>query len=159
MAFESEKLLDNVGWQILQALQENARFSFADLGRRVGLSPPAVAERVRRMEEAGIITGYHAAINLERAGRPIHAFIRISQPGVKCTPLYELVNKLPEVLEFHRATGSECYIIKVAARSVSHLETLIDQLAPSGQVSVSIVLSSCLTNQIVEPMCDSVCNG
>ena len=77
MALDIEKLLDETGWHILQALQENARLSFSELGQRVGLSSPAVAERVRRMEDAGIIKGYHAEIDTAKVGYPITAIIRI----------------------------------------------------------------------------------
>src|SRR5215510_9600660 len=76
MTNESEKLLDETGWQLLCALQENARMSYADLGRRVGLTPPAVADRIRRLEAEGIITGYHATVNPAKLGLALTAIIR-----------------------------------------------------------------------------------
>ena len=79
---ENERLLDNTGWRILDELQENARLTFNELGRRVNLSAPAAAERVRRMEEAGIITGYRAEVNPEKVGFPLGAFLRVEAPGV-----------------------------------------------------------------------------
>src|SRR5436309_4239134 len=86
MTLEIEKLLDATGWQLLQELQQNARLSYSELGQRVGLSSPAVAERIRRMEDAGIISGYHAEINRARIGYPITAIIRMSTfAGERCT--------------------------------------------------------------------------
>src|SRR5215472_8883841 len=105
MALEIERLLDETGWHILEALQENARLSFSELGQRVGLSSPAVAERVRRMEDAGIITGYRAEVNIAKIGYPITAIMRLNPQGEKCTRLNSLVRELPEVLECYRVTG------------------------------------------------------
>lgn len=142
MMFDTEKLLDNTGWQILAALQENARISFKELGQQIGLSSPAVAERIRRMEDAGIITGYRVELNLEKLGLPMTAFIRISSAGEKCVKFSKIIADLPEVLECHRLTGSDHFIIKVVVSSTTHLETLIDQLVLYGQLTASIVLSS-----------------
>jgi len=150
MALENEKLLDDIGWHILRELQENARISFAELGRRVGLSIPAVTERVRRMEEAGIITGYHADVNPEKVGYPITAFIRMSITGNVSTQIIGLVEKLAEVQECHRGTGGDSFIMKVRVTSVAHLEHLIEQFLPFGATTTSIVLSSPRTNRFVE---------
>src|SRR5437016_5269928 len=128
MALEIEKLLDTTGWQLLHALQQNARLSYSELGQRVGLSSPAVAERVRRMEDAGIISGYHAEINPAKVGYPITAIIRMSNsPGERCSRFTSYVEDVPEVLECYRVTGSDALIMKVMASSVEHLEELIDQ--------------------------------
>ena len=113
MTLENKKILDNVGWQILTALQEDARLSFAELGRRVGLSLPAVAERVRRMEEAGIITGYSAKIDVNKIGLSIMAFIRVSTSGDKYPTVISLASKMPEVVECHHLTGTDSFIMKV----------------------------------------------
>ena len=142
MTLESKKLLDEVGWQILRALQENARLSFAELGRRVGLSLPAVAERVRRMEEAEIITGYRAEVDMAKIGLPIMAFIRMNTPSDQYPPLIAWLSSLPQALECHHLTGSESFIIKVVVASIADLETLIGQLSDYGQTTTSIVLSS-----------------
>jgi len=138
----SMRLLDPIGRRILRELQENGRISFAELGRRVGLSTPAVTERVRSMEEAGIITGYRAEVGLDRIGLKIHAFIRMSIVGDVFTRITALVKAMPEVLECHRGTGADSFIMKVAVSSVEHLESLIDRLTPFGTTSTSIVLSS-----------------
>lgn len=142
MTLDSKKLLDEVGWQILQALQQDARLSFAELGRRVGLSLPAVAERVRRMEEAEIITGYRAEVNMAKIGLPIMAFIRMNTPRDQYPALIAQLHSLPQALECHHLTGSESFIIKVVVASIADLEILIGQLSDYGQTTTSIVLSS-----------------
>lgn len=150
MASESEKLLDEIGWRIVRELQENARLSFAELGRRVGLSIPAVTERVRKLEDAGIITGYHAEINAEKIGRPIAAFIRMSIMG-DAPRLTALLREMPEIIECHRGTGGDSFILKVSVASVHHLEKLIDRLLPFGMTTTSIVLSSPVVKRFLEP--------
>jgi Lrp/AsnC family leucine-responsive transcriptional regulator len=150
MALESEKLLDEIGWKILQELQENARLSFAELGRRVGLSIPAVTERVHRMEDAGIITGYHADVNPEKVGLPITAFIRMNIVGDMTPRLTAFLKELPEISECHRGTGGDSFILKVNVSSVHHLEKLIDQLLPFGTTTTSIVLSSPVAKRFIE---------
>ena len=150
MALENERLLDETGWHILEALQENARLSYSELGQRVGLSSPAVAERVRRMEDAGIITGYRAEVNTAKIGYPITAIIRISNsPGERCTRINASAQEIPEVLECHRVTGSDSLIMKIMASSVEHLESLIDKLSEHGQLTTSIVLSTVVGRRIV----------
>ena len=156
MTLEIEKLLDGTGWQILRALQQNARLSYSELGQRVGLSSPAVAERVRKMEDAGIINGYHAEINVAKIGFPITAVIRMSpSPGERCTRFTASIQEIPEVLECHRVTGSDSLVMKVVASSVEHLEALIDQLSAHGQLTTSIVLSSPVTRRIITGMTDN----
>lgn len=151
MASNSERLLDSVGWKLLALLQENARLSFSDLGRAVGLSSPAVAERVRRLEEAGVITGYHAAIDAGCIGKPVLAFMRLSDVGDKGKRFNEMVIKdMPDVLECHRVTGSDSYVLKVVAESIVHLEALIDRFVPYGQVTTSLVLSSPVVRRVIE---------
>ena len=148
---QSDKLLDDIGRQILRALQEDARISFSELGRRVGLSSPAVAERVRRMEEGGIIQGYRALVSYERLGFPITAFIRVSTPASRMHEADLIAEKIPEVLECHHLTGTDCLILKVVVSSVGHLEEVINQMGHYGQTTTSIVLSSPVTSRILEP--------
>jgi len=118
--------MDTTDRQLLEALQNDARVSYAELGRRVGLTPPAVAERVRRLETSGIIAGYHAQVDLKKAGYGLVAFIRLSSA--------------PEL----------GFVLKVAARSIEHLEKVIMQLLPYGQTTTSIVLSSPVTWRRIE---------
>ncbi|MDA8097981.1 MAG: Lrp/AsnC family transcriptional regulator [Desulforudis sp.] len=149
MAVDSERLLDEIGWQLLLALQENARLSFAELGRRVGLSLPAVAERVRRMEDAGIITGYHARLDPGKIGLPLTAFIRVNCPADRYPRIIESATELPEVLECHHVSGGDSFVIKVVASSIPHLESLIKKLSPFGRTTTSIVLSSPVTKTML----------
>jgi Lrp/AsnC family transcriptional regulator, leucine-responsive regulatory protein len=149
MALEIERLLDETGWHILEALQENARLSYSELGQRVGLSSPAVAERVRRMEDAGIITGYRAVVNTAKIGYPITAIMRMHSQGERCTRLNVQVREIPEVLECYRVTGEDCHFMRVMVSSVEHLESLIDRLSAYGQVTTSIVLSTPVTRRTI----------
>lgn len=150
MKGESEKLLDKIGWRLLHALQDNARLSYAELGRLVGLSTPATAERVRKMEDAGIITGYSAEVSAEQMGYPITAYVRMSIGGGEFTKITALLKKCREVVECHRVTGSGSFIIKVHVSSIAHLETLIDRLTPYGATETSIVLSSPVARRCLE---------
>ena len=150
MAFEFEKHLDETGWLLLQELQQNARLSYSELGQRVGLSSPAVADRMRKMEEAGIITGYRAEVNLARLGLPVTAIVRLgSIAGQSCQRVSSQVSEIPEVLECYRVTGSDTVIIKVAATSVDHLEHILDQLTLYGQPTTSIVLSKSMQRRVI----------
>jgi Lrp/AsnC family leucine-responsive transcriptional regulator len=144
MAFQSdvEKLLDVTGWQIIHALQENARLSFHELGRRVGLTAPAVAERIRKMEDAGIIMGYTARINPAKVGLPITVFIRLTATPAGDQSVKQFVKTQPEILECHRVTGGDSFIMKVVVSSTAHLEALIYRLMEYGPSISSIVLSS-----------------
>ncbi len=149
MYYQLESVLDATGWQILEALQEDARISFTELGKRVGMSPPAVAERVRRLEECGIITGYSAQVNLEKAGFPITAFIRLNA-GEDCQGMgTTLAHNIPEMLECYRVTGTDDYIMKITSASVAALEDLIDRVASYGSCITSLVLSTPLHGRII----------
>jgi Lrp/AsnC family transcriptional regulator, leucine-responsive regulatory protein len=137
-----DKLLDDVGIQILHELQENARISMSEIGRRVGLTPPAVAERVRRMEDSGIITGYHAQVNPAKLGLPITAYIRIGASEHSATALRKRVAELPQITECHLITGADDLLVKASFRSVDELEAMISELMAFGQITTSLVLSS-----------------
>jgi Lrp/AsnC family leucine-responsive transcriptional regulator len=148
--FEASRLLDAIGWAILRELQENARMSFSELGRRVSLTPPAVADRVRRMEEAGLILGYRAQVATDRIGYPIAAFVRMRARGERgCAILGEFVKELPEVVEANRVTGEDSYIMRVVVRSVEHLQDLIDRLMPYGETVTAVTLSSPVTHRVL----------
>ncbi len=148
---DCEKLLDDTGWKVLIALQENARVSFAELGRQVGLTPPAVADRVRRIEEAGIITGYRAEISPEKLGLALMAIVRFSAPHETYKRIEPLILACPEVVECHRVTGGDCFTMKVVVTSVAHLENLINRLIPYGALTTSIVLSSLIMRRTIDP--------
>ncbi|HTB95723.1 MAG TPA: Lrp/AsnC family transcriptional regulator [Terracidiphilus sp.] len=136
--------LDAIAWKILEALQHNARLSFAELGRKAGLSTPAAAERVRRLEEAGIITGYHASIDVAKLGMPIRVLVRLTIHGGDQQVIKSVaaIRDLTEVSRCHRITGAESFVIEADVVSIRHLEALIDRLSLLGATSTSTVLSS-----------------
>lgn len=134
--------LDPTAWKILEALQHNARLSFAELSRKVGLSTPAVAERVRRLEEAGIITGYHAALNVAKLGASIQVIVRLTIHGGEVNRSVAAIKDLAEISRCHRITGSESFVIEANVVSIRHLEAFIDKLSALGATSTSTVLSS-----------------
>ena len=136
--------LDAIAWKILENLQHNARLSFAELGRKVGLSTPAVSERVRRLEEAGVIIGYHATLNMAQLGMPIHVLMRLTIPGgdLQISRTVTAIKEIAEVSRCHRITGAESFELEAHVVSVRHLEALIDRLSALGATSTSTVLSS-----------------
>lgn len=142
MTLTDEKLLDEVGWALLGALQKSARTPFSELGRQVGLSAPAVAERVRRLEDAGIITGYRAEVDPGKLGLPLQAYIRISVENSRDDAFVRKVGELPEVRACDRVTGTDCYFVKVAVGSVGHLEQVITTFKAYGSPVTSLILSS-----------------
>jgi len=144
-------MIDEIDWKILKDLQENARISYAELGRRIGLTTPAVIERIRKLEDAKIITGYRAEIDTAKVGLPITAFIRMSISGVDYSKIIKVAEESSEVLECHRGTGGDSFILKVAVADVEHLQNLIDRLVPFGITTTSIVLSSPVKRRIIEP--------
>lgn len=143
-------MLDEIDWKLLKELQLDARTSYAELGRRVGLTTPAIIERVHKMEDAGIITGYRVEMDLAKVGLPVTAFIRMSITGVDYSHIVEVAQLSHEVLECHRGTGGDSFIMKVALESVEHLQTLIDKLTPYGITTTSIVLSSPVKRRVIE---------
>lgn len=136
--------MDRVDWHILDELQADARLSFNELSRRVRLSAPAVAERVRRLESAGLITGYHAQVDPARAGRPVRAVVVMDCHGPTCLLRDPDVLTWPEIRHFYRVTGQGCSVLVVAVPSLPDFEALIDRLARYGRPSSSMVLSDLL---------------
>jgi Lrp/AsnC family transcriptional regulator, leucine-responsive regulatory protein len=138
----SDQQLDATNRQLLAALQQDARVSLAELGRRVGLTAPAVGERLGRLEEAGVIRGYHADIDPRALGYELSVILRI-RPAARMIPkVAELAQRTPEVTECHRVTGDDCFIMRLHVRDVLHLEELIDTFVPYGQTTTSIMQSS-----------------
>jgi Lrp/AsnC family leucine-responsive transcriptional regulator len=127
---------------LLQELQVDARLSLAELGRRVGLSSPAVAERLQRLERDDVIRGYRAEVDPVALGYALSVIIRIRPAPRQLHKVAELARASPEVVECLRITGEDCYLITAHVRSVAHLEELIDQLALFGQTTTSIIQSS-----------------
>ncbi len=146
--------LDQIDLHILEELQRDGRVPFAELGRRVGLSTPAVIERVRKLEDSKVILGYHAEVAPGRVGLPLQAFIKVTIAGDKLEQFAAVVRAVPEVRQAHRVTGSESYIVQVAARDIAHLEQIIDSLAPYVATQTSLVLASTISWNAVPPVFD-----
>ena len=150
MTLQSGRQLDSIGWRLLKLLQENARLSFRQIGETIGLTAPAVAERVRRLEDAGILKGYHAEIDLAKVGLPVMAFVHLTTNGQQSGRFRKAVPDIPEIIECHCVTGNESYILKVAVASVPRLEHLLLELVTYGEVRTSLVLSTQIPNRCIE---------
>lgn len=140
--------MDKLNWSILAMLQENARFSYVEIGKEIGLSAPAVAERIQKMEEKGLIEAYLTKINLKAVGLPLTAFVSLKIFAGKLEEFLKLVPTLPEIFECHRVTGNECLIMKAALTSPIHLEALINKLMEFGDPTTSTILSSPVKGKI-----------
>lgn len=139
---EGGALLDAINLRLLAELQADARLSLAELGRRVGLSSPAVAERLQRLEQEEVILGYHARLNPRALGFTLSAVIRIRPAPRQLHQVGDLAQRTPEVVDCRRITGEDCYIMTAHVRSVEHLEEIIDRFAAYGQTTTSIVQSA-----------------
>jgi Lrp/AsnC family leucine-responsive transcriptional regulator len=141
--FPNGKPLDPIDWQLLELLEKDARTSLHELGRRVGMTAPAVGERVRRLEAAGIIEGYRAVIRPERIGFPLTAFVRmVSNPERYYERLATVLGSLPNVREAHHVVGGDSFIAKMVAQDIADLERLIGKLTTQGSTVTSVVLST-----------------
>jgi len=134
--------LDETNLQLLAELQADARLSLAELGRRVGLSSPAVAERLGRLERDGVILGYHARLDPRALGLALSAVIRVRPAPLQLKQVATVARESAEVVECRRITGEDCYVMLAHVRSVEHLEELIDRFAAHGQTTTSIVQSA-----------------
>ena len=141
LRYETAKL-DATDLRILEALINDARVSIADLARSVGLSPPSVSERMRRLEEAGVIEGYTLTINPKALGLPIAAWLRIRPMPGHLQKVADILRAMPEIVECDRITGEDCFIARARIQSVDDLEKLIDQVIPYAMTNTSIIQSS-----------------
>jgi Lrp/AsnC family leucine-responsive transcriptional regulator len=148
-----EPEIDDIGWEILTELQREGRIGFAELGRRVGLSAPAVAARVRRYEEEGIIESYRAQLSFERLGLDVRAFVRMSAMGAMDVhdELIEVAAGIPEILDLWRVTGAETYIMRVAVASVADLERVLHPLWQYGDTVTGVVMSHPIARRPIDP--------
>jgi Lrp/AsnC family leucine-responsive transcriptional regulator len=152
MAVTLPFVADNVDRALLAELQRDGRQSVAELARRVHMSNSAVAERIRRLEEAGVIAGYRAVVDPDRLGYGILAFLRLRYPSSQYQPLHDLLADIPEVVEAHHVTGDDCFILKVVATSMRHLEQVSGRVGTLGSVTTSVSYSSPFpTRPIVPP--------
>ena len=142
--------LDAVNLRLLAELVEDARLSQAELGRRVGLSGPAVAERLSRLEREGVIAGYRAEVDPRALGYAFAAILRMRPAPRQIPKVADVARDTPEVVECHRVTGEDCFYMKLHVRSVEHLEEVIDRFTPYGQTTTSIVQSSPVPRRAVE---------
>ena len=140
--------IDKSNWLILEELQNNARSPLKELARKVGLSSPAVSDRIQKMEDAGIIKGYGARIDLERIGLPMSIYISAKIRFGQNEKFYELIHATPEISECHKLTGNDCLLIKANVRNTKHLEELNSKLSHYGELTTSLVLSSILDGRI-----------
>ncbi|MFC0105065.1 Lrp/AsnC family transcriptional regulator [Kibdelosporangium aridum] len=139
--------LDATDWRILEELQRDGRASYAELARAVSMSASAVTERVRRLEQAGIIRGYTAVVDADRLGFTILALVRLRYPTGNYKPFHELLAGTPEIVEAHHVTGDDCFVLKVIARSMRHLEQTTGRISGLGPVTTSVVYSSPLSRR------------
>ena len=146
------KALDRTDWLLLSELQADGRLSFNELARRVNLSSPAVAERVRRLEETGVIRGYRAQVDAARAGQPLTALVELRCARGRCLLKTTAAEDFPEVAEIHKLSGSGCSMLKVRAASMPHLEGLLERLGQHGQMTTHVVLSTPLDERPVIPV-------
>ncbi|MER5729571.1 Lrp/AsnC family transcriptional regulator [Streptomyces sp. NPDC002138] len=142
---------DATDWRILEALQADGRATFAELARAVSMSASAVTERVRRLEEAGVITGYTATVDPQKLGKTIMALVRLRYPHGNYKPFHDLLHTTPEILEAHHVTGDDCFVLKAVARSMSHLEEITGKIAGLGSVTTSVIYSSPLSRRPLSP--------
>jgi Lrp/AsnC family transcriptional regulator, leucine-responsive regulatory protein len=134
--------LDSTDVRLLSELQDDARLSLAELGRRVGLSSPAVGERLQRLEQQGAIRGYHADIDPRSLGLSLGAIVRVRPAPGQLDNVAGLARRTPEVVECHRVTGEDCFVVRAHVRDVEHLEEVIDRFVAIGQTTTSILQSS-----------------
>lgn len=134
--------LDSIDLALIEELQDNARTSFAELARRVHLSTPAVIDRVHRLEETGVILRYRADINPVALGLHVRAFVKVNVAGDRLSNFARIARQVPEILECHRVTGNESFLVQVAVRDMNHLETVIDSLMPYLATNTSMILNS-----------------
>jgi len=140
-------LLDEIDRRLLEELGSDGRLTMAELGRRISLSPPAVAERVQRLERTGVITGYHAAIDPKAIGYPIAAVVRVRPASRQLQRIPELARETPEVVECYRITGEDCFFLKLHLRSIDDLEEILDRFVAYGQTTTSIIHSTPVTSR------------
>lgn len=134
--------LDDVDWHLLELLQSHGRMTFSELGRRVSLSAPAATERVRRLEERGIITGYGATVDTTKLGLPIEAFVRAKVRSLDGPRFRETILPLPQVIAADHVTGDECWILRVVCASTAELEAFVERAQRYGETTTSLIFSS-----------------
>lgn len=141
--------MDMTDCKIIELLQEDGRISMKDLGKVVGLTSPAVSERVKRLEEAGIIQGYKAVVNPDKLGRVIKSFINISLPSENYHSFIEYAKNDNRIVECHHITGEDCLLLKVIVKDMYELETVIDKIKQVGKTKTSVILSTLIESKSI----------
>jgi Lrp/AsnC family leucine-responsive transcriptional regulator len=137
-----DSILDVVNLRLIGELQADARLSLAELGRRVGLSAPAVTDRLQRLRDAGVIVGYRTEVDPRALGFALSVVLRVRPAPRELAKVAEVARTSAEVVECHRITGEDCFFMKLHVRDVEHLEEVIDRFLPFGQTTTSIIQSS-----------------
>ncbi len=140
--------IDKLNWLILEELQENARIPLTEISKRIGLSSPSVAERIQKMEDAGILKGYEAILDKEAMGYLLGVYISIKIRFGQVERFEEFVKTVPEICECHKLTGHDCMMMKGFVRNPRHLEELNIKLAAYGELNTSLILSSIVEKRI-----------
>jgi Lrp/AsnC family leucine-responsive transcriptional regulator len=151
MRFDPKAGVDATDWRLLDLLCKDARLSYADLGRRLRLSPPAVAERMRRLEERGAIRGYRAEVDLSALGRALHVYLRVVVQPKDYGRFQKAVAALDDIFECHHVTGAESFVLRAAVAGVPALEDLIGKLTVYGPTTTSVILSTQLDRRNYAP--------
>ena len=150
MALQSERTLDQTDWNILRELQQDARLSYNELGKRVGLSAPATAERVRKLEDASIITSYGVQVDVAKLGLPLLVFIQLRCFPERCLFKTSSAEKFPEVLDIYKLSGNHCALLKVALSSLEHLEAFTERLGVHGEQVTNVVTSNLFSQRVID---------
>jgi Lrp/AsnC family transcriptional regulator, leucine-responsive regulatory protein len=137
----NNKVLDDLNWHILEELQKNGRLSTVEIGRRIGLSAPAVADRIQKLEDLGYIKGYRTVLDLDKMGLTIRALINFKSSQLKHPDMIRLIESIPEVVEWYTVTGVYSVQLKVATYSSERLAALIEQLEEHGETNTSLILA------------------
>ncbi len=143
------KGLDDFNWKIIEELQMDARITIVEIGKRIGLSAPAVAERIKKLEEEGYIKGYRTVVDFDKLGLSVPVFISYKATKMSHGDMIKMVDKMPEVMDWYGITGAHCSMLKVIVASTKELETIIEKLQEFGETSTSIILSNNTAPKII----------
>ncbi|MEC1624677.1 MULTISPECIES: Lrp/AsnC family transcriptional regulator [Bacillus mojavensis subgroup] len=147
--------MDKIDKKLLELLQENARITIIELSKKLNLSRPSVNERLRRLQDNGVIQGFTARVSAEAIGKGTIVIIQIGNLKIECRRFEELIKEETDILECHRVTGTNSYFLKAAVATMKDLEALVDRLIPYGQLNTSVVLSSPILSRPLLPVTDS----
>ncbi|MGE9755250.1 Lrp/AsnC family transcriptional regulator [Bacillus inaquosorum] len=147
--------MDEIDKKLLELLQENARITIIELSKKLNLSRPSVNERLRRLQDNGVIQGFTARVSAEAIGKGTIVIIQIGNLKIECRRFEELIKEETDILECHRVTGTNSYFLKAAVATMKDLEALVDRLIPYGQLNTSVVLSSPILSRPLLPVTDS----